>query len=99
MLTTFLLAGGPVLVLALPLFYVAWRSKRITTMRNFLIGAGSVALLCSILAGVSDRQVQQCRDAGNSDCVDAGTAGMQALMIAIYVIASWMAAASIYRDS
>ena len=99
MLTTFLLVGGAALLLASPLFFVAWRGKRPAAIRNFLIGGLTVALLCSVLAGVSDRQVQQCLDAGNSDCVDAGTAGMQALMVAVYVFASWMAAASIYRDS
>lgn len=96
---TFLAVAAIVLVLGSPVFYVSWRRERTDTIRNFLIGAGVVSLMSAILVAVSDRQVAQCQSAGNSDCIDAGAAGMQLVMISIYVLAAWFAAASISRDS
>jgi hypothetical protein len=86
------------LVLGTPLWLVAWRTKRKTTIRNFLIGAGAVGLLIGLLAGASERQVLQCFDAGNSDCVDAGTAGLRLLFIILYVVSAWSAAYLIWKD-
>lgn len=97
-LSTFLIVTGVMLVLGSPLFVVAWRHKRTTTTRNFLIGALTVGVLCAVLSGVSERQVGQCQSAGNPDCIDSGAVGLQLVMVGIYVLATWIAAASIYRD-
>lgn len=97
-LTTFLLVTGLLILLAVPVFVVAWRKRRLTTIRSFLASAVGVGVLCGSIAAGSERQVTQCLEAGNADCIDSGAAGLQALMMAIYVIVAWVGAVLIYRD-
>jgi uncharacterized membrane protein len=97
-ITSLVMFGGLLIALAAPLLYMAWRRERLVTARNFLIGAGVVAILCSVLAVVSERQVLQCLDAGNSDCVDSGAAGMQLLLIGLFAVAAWLNAFFMWRD-
>ena len=97
-ITSFVIFGGLLIALAAPLLYMAWRKEMLVTARNFLIGAGVVALLCSVLAVVSERQVMQCLDAGNSDCIDSGAAGMQLLLVGLFVVVAWFNAFFMWRD-
>jgi hypothetical protein len=97
-ITSLVMFGGLLIALAAPLLYMAWRRENLATARNFLIGAGVVAILCSVLAAVSERQVLQCLDAGNSDCVDSGAAGMQLLLIGLFAVAAWFNAFFMWRD-
>ena len=97
-ITSMVLYGGLLAVLAAPLFYVTWRKDRLTAARNFGIAALVIALLCAVLAVVSERQVLQCLDAGNSDCFDSGAVGLQLLFIVIYVTIAWSNAFWMWRD-
>jgi hypothetical protein len=87
-----------VAVLVSPVFVVAWRRRRPKTLRNFAIGSVIIGILCGFIVAVSERQVAQCLDAGNSDCVDAGAAGLQLVIIGAFVAASWIAASVMWRD-
>jgi hypothetical protein len=97
-ITSMVIYGGLLLALAGPLFYVTWRKDRLTTARNFLIGAGVIAISCSVLAVVSERQVSQCLDAGNSDCIDSGAAGLQLLFVVLFTATAWFNAYFMWRD-
>ncbi|HEX9848292.1 MAG TPA: hypothetical protein VGB33_07725 [Acidimicrobiia bacterium] len=97
-LLTFLIVSGVTVVLGAPVFMVAWRKRRTKTIRSFLISAGVVGILSGLTAGSSERQVAQCLEAGNSDCVDSGAAGLQLLMMVIYVVVAWYSAIVIYRE-
>jgi hypothetical protein len=97
-ITSMVLYGGLLAVLAAPLFYVTWRKDRLTAARNFGIGGLVIALLCAVLAVVSERQVLQCLDAGNSDCFDSGAVGLQLLFIGIYAAVAWSNAFWMWRD-
>jgi hypothetical protein len=90
--------GGLLLVLAGPLFYVTWRKDRLTTARNFLIGGAIIAICCAVLAVVSERQVLQCLEAGNSDCIDSGAAGLQLLFVIGFTGTAWFNAYFMWRD-
>lgn len=79
-------------VLASPLFYQARRLGRDDTIRRFIIGGAVITLIVASLAAVSDKNVQQCFDVGNSSCLDAGTTGMQIMFMGGYVLTSWWVA-------
>ena len=85
-------------LLATPLFVIAWRRQKGTTIRNFGLAAIVIGILCGALAGVSDRQVEQCIAAGNSQCFDSGAAGMQFTLITFYVLITWVTAYAFYSD-
>lgn len=86
------------LVLALPLFVVAWRRQRRQAARSFMVSAGLVGVLCGVITLTSRRQVAQCLQAGNSDCIDSGAIGLQLVMVAFYALFAWLAAFSISKD-
>lgn len=89
---------GLLATLAAPLLYVTWRKEKLATARNFLIGALLVAVCCAVLAVVSERQVIQCLNAGNADCIDAGAAGLQLLFVVLFAAAAWLNAFFMWRD-
>lgn len=97
-LTTFLLVGGGLLLAAVPVFVVARLKDEPQLIRSFGLGAVGIAILCAAVAAGSERQVAQCLDAGNSDCIDSGAAGLQLLMIVLYVITAWSTAWLNYRQ-
>lgn len=85
-------------VLGAPLFYVAWRQGRRVTVRNFAFGGLGIGVMSGLLAGASERQVQQCLDAGNSDCVDSGTVGLQIVFVVGFTLAAWILGYLMWRD-
>jgi hypothetical protein len=95
---TSLVITGLLAALATPLWIVYWRKRRLAGARNFLIGAGVVGVVCGLLAGASERQVNQCLEAGNSDCVDSGTIGLQLVFVIVYVVTVWVMAYLAWRD-
>jgi hypothetical protein len=97
-ITSMVIYGGLLAVLASPLFYMTWRRNRLSAGRNFALAAVGIAVMCSALAVVSERQVLQCIDAGNSDCFDSGAVGLQLLFIGIYVVVAWSNAFFMWRD-
>lgn len=94
----FLVPTLALLVLALPLFTVAWRNDRRSTIRSFVLTAVGVGILCGLVAITSRRQVAQCLEAGNSDCVDSGAIGLQLVMITFYAVFAWLSAFSISKE-
>lgn len=84
--------------LAAPIFIVTWKRRRLLTLRNFAIGAIVIGALCGVIARVSEVQVGQCLDAGASECIDWGAAGMQFTLVLLYVITSWAIASAVWKD-
>lgn len=97
-ITSLVIFMGLLAALAAPLLYVTWRKERLETARNFMIGAVVIAICCAVLAVVSERQVLQCLDAGNAECIDSGTAGLQLLFVVGFTAAAWFNAYFIWRD-
>ncbi|HEY6634488.1 MAG TPA: hypothetical protein VI141_02630 [Acidimicrobiia bacterium] len=95
---TFLVITGLLTVLAAPLWIVSWRKGELASKRNYLLAALGVGLFCGAVAAAGERQVQQCLDAGNHDCVDAGTPGLQLVFIVIYVAVVWVMAYVTWRE-
>ncbi|HET9260905.1 MAG TPA: hypothetical protein VFP42_12350 [Acidimicrobiia bacterium] len=97
-ITTTVIITSLVAVMASPVFVVAWRRQRRDTIRNFALGAVVIGVLCGSITAISERQVDQCLAAGNTDCIDAGAAGLQLVIIGIFVLSSWVAASVMWRD-
>jgi nucleoside permease NupC len=96
--TSYVIFAGLALTLSSPATYVAWRKDRVTTVRNFVVGAFVVALPCAILDVVSERQMSQCFQAGISECLDVGRAGMQFLLVGVFAVTAWFNAFFMWRD-
>ncbi|HJQ77841.1 MAG TPA: hypothetical protein VJ948_11370 [Acidimicrobiia bacterium] len=97
-LTTFVIVGGGLLIAAAPVFIVGRIRNEPRLIRSFGLGALAIAALCAAVAAGSERQVSQCLDAGNSDCIDSGAAGLQLVMIVVYLIVAWSTAWLTYRE-
>ncbi len=97
-IVAFVIITAIVLALASPVFYVAWKKGRFTTLRNFAIGALLIGVLGAALEGVSERQVEQCLAAGNTDCFDSGTIGLQLLFVILFTVSAWSVAFVMYRE-
>lgn len=97
-ITTSVVITALVAVMVSPVFVVAWRRGRPKTLRNFALGCVAIGVLCGFIVAASERQVAQCLAAGNTDCVDAGAAGLQLVIIGMFVLASWVAASVMWRD-
>ena len=87
-LYSIVLFSGLLLIVAVPVIFVARRREKSSTIRNFIVGAAATGTVLAIIKFTSDRAVQQCLDAGNSDtqCVDFGSTGMAVLFIGGYVV-------------
>ncbi|MGH3649874.1 MAG: hypothetical protein ACRDU9_04125 [Acidimicrobiia bacterium] len=97
-LTTLLIVTVLLLVLGAPLTVPTWRKGQRKTARSWLIGAGVIGVLCASIAMVSERQVTQCLDAGNTDCIDSGAAGLQLVFIVLYLVSAWIGAFLVWRE-
>jgi hypothetical protein len=95
---SFFISIGILLVFSIPTFYLAWRKGRNKTIRRFLITAGATALFTAAISASSGRLVDQCRAAGNFDCVDYGSSGLQLLFIVGYIIVSVVKAVLLFRE-
>lgn len=96
-LTTLLLFAALLAALGSPLWWIAHRSGKRTTIRNFAIAASGIAVLSALMAAISERQIAQCEAAGNTACIDYGTTGLQFVMIFFYVVGAWWSAYSIWK--
>jgi len=81
------LVSGLLLVVTTPVFVLARRRKRTLLAWKFLVAVGAIGLFAAIAAVGSERLVDNCRDAGNYSCLDAGFTGFLFLIGLIYVIA------------
>ena len=75
-------------VFSIPLVLVARHVGRRSLIRTFAIAAAIVASVTASIAASSDRLVQQCFDAGNTGCMDIGSAGFRMLLIGGYILAA-----------
>lgn len=97
MASVFITSLLAMLILAVPLFLVAGRRKRMNVVVRFV---GIALLLALLLTGVSitsNSLVQRCEEAGNNNCVDYGGAGVQFLIVASFAVASWVRARKIVQ--
>ena len=86
------------IVLAYPLRRVALQRGREHTWRNYIIGAVILAVVVAVVDTTSRIAVRQCFDAGNTSCVDFGSAGFQILITGGLVAYSWLMAFFIHND-
>jgi len=77
------------LVLAIPVFLVAHRRNRKTTIRNVAISALVMGGLMGITRYTSNELVQQCIDVGNTQCYDAGSTGILWLFAIGFTVVVW----------
>ena len=78
--------------LGAPLFVAARREGRSRLIRQFVIGAVVVGAFCGVLAASSAKLVSDCEKAGNPDCVDYGSTGMQLFGVVAYTLTAWIKA-------
>lgn len=83
--------GAPVVILGL-------REGLHDTVRRFVVAAGVVAIGCALLSWGSNGLISRCLDAGNTDCLDYGTRGMQVLALGSYGLVSAIRSVSIWRN-
>lgn len=84
-------------VLGVPLWFAARREGRPQTIKNYAIGGGAIAVVCGLLAIISERQMEQCADAGYSNCFDYGTTGFQTVLVVGFAVSAWLSAYFIWR--
>ena len=94
----FVLFTGALLVISVPVVFLARRRGRSKTARRFLIAAGAVGLICAIVSAGSERLEGQCQTAGNPNCYDFGGTGLQFLLVAGYIISALTKALALRRD-
>lgn len=82
-----LLATGSLLVVAAPVFVLAWRRQRLEVAGKFLIAAIAIGLFFAVGSAGSERLVDSCRNAGGYYCLDAGFTGFLLLIGLIYLMA------------
>lgn len=83
---------APVVVLAMRHMH-----NQRATIRNFVIAAAAIALLCGAIAASSERLVNQCVAVGNTRCFDRGAGGMQAMFVGGYAIVAAIRSYSLWR--
>ncbi len=77
------------LVLAVPVFIVARRRGRTTTIRNVVISAVVMSGLMGLTRFSSERLVDQCIEVGNTQCIDAGSTGILWLFGIGFTVVVW----------
>lgn len=80
------------LVLAVPVFFVARRRRKTSTIRNVAISALVVSAMMGVTRYTSNELVQQCIDVGNTQCVDAGSTGIIWLFGIGFTLVVWVRA-------
>ena len=86
------------LLSATPVAVVARRKGRSDRAKRFLWTALGLGLMCGLLAVSSERSVSRCEAVGNTVCLDFGTAGMQFLLVTLYLISVVIGIVVLTRD-
>lgn len=86
------------LVCSTPVLVLAWRRSQARTVRRFLVAVVSVGLIAAGGTATSERLVNQCREAGNSICLDQGFAGLQILLVGGYIVVALVTAYLLHLD-
>jgi hypothetical protein len=74
------------LAVAVPVILVARSRRRPSTIRNFLVGALGVGVTLAVIRVASELSVEQCENAGNTQCADYGSSGFTVLFIAGFTV-------------
>ena len=93
--------GAVAFALATPLFVVARRHDKPSTVRGFVYGGLGVAVACALLAAGTHDLRAACDEAGYNlsyACLDVGAAGLQLLFVGGFAAAAWMTAYFIAKD-
>ncbi len=77
------------LALAVPVFVMARRRQRPSTIRNVAISALVVGGLMGLTRYTSNELVQQCKDVGNTRCFDPGSTGILWLFAIGFTAVVW----------
>ena len=85
----FLIYTAGLLALAIPAFWVARKLNRRSTIRNLLQWGAITGAIMALIRVTSDELVNQCTEAGNTQCFDSGSSGMLLMAGAAYVFISW----------
>lgn len=94
----FAVFGAIALVLATPVVFIGLRRGQTRTVGRFAIVGCAVALACALLSLGSKSLVRRCLEAGNTECLDYGTLGMQLLALGLYGVVSLVRAVSMARN-
>ena len=86
------------IVLAYPLRRIALARGRDHTWRNYITAAVALAVIVAVVDTTSRIAVRQCFEAGNTSCIDFGSAGFQILITGGLVAYSWLMAFFIRND-
>ena len=86
------------LVIAAPVAVLAVKKGRRDRARRFLWTALGLGLMCGLLSLSSQRSVSRCEAAGNTLCLDFGTAGMQFLLVTLYLVGVVVGIVVLTRD-
>lgn len=88
-LTTVLIYLGVLLACSMPAVIVARRdSYHRGVARRFLIAGLACGLVCGLVVAGSNRLVDQCRNAGNTQCFDSGATGLVTVVIGGFLLVS-----------
>ena len=90
--------GAIAAALGAPVWIHGMREDLHDTVRRFVVAAGMVAIGCALLSWGSNALISRCLDAGNTDCLDYGTRGMQVLALGSYGLVSALRSVSIWRN-
>lgn len=77
---------GVLLLCSLPVVLVARRdSYHQGVGRKFLTAGLICGLICGLVVASSDRLVERCQNAGNTQCFDSGATGLVVVVIAAFL--------------
>lgn len=85
-------------VLFAPVFFLARRRGLTSTIRAFALAGVIVIALCVGVELSSDRLIDQCLEAGNRQCYDGGSSGMQALFAGGYGVVAVIRSYFLWKD-
>lgn len=98
-LTGSALVTALLVVCSSPALIVAWRRRKTSTIKRFLLASAGAGILFGGLGAVtSQKLVGQCISERNTGCVDSGFQGLVFLVAVIFLIVGFVRAASINNE-
>lgn len=89
---------GGLLVLTVPVLFMAWRKGRTGLAIKFLVAALAIGIFFAFAAAGSKKLVDSCAASGGAACFDVGYSGFLFLVVIIYGIASVAATSILARQ-
>ena len=90
--------GGILLLVALPVVILARRREVEGIARRYLTMVAGLTLFCAAISASSTHLVNQCQQAGNSQCVDFGSSGSQVFVVGAFALVCAIKTIVLYRD-